>query len=52
MLYNQYMAWSMDNIKLNSTSLFHKTDSQQDRQCAYNVTLRRVRANIVVVEKQ
>ena len=25
---------------------------QQDRQCTYNVTLRRVRATIVAVEKQ
>jgi len=25
---------------------------QQDRHCAYNVTLRRVRATIVAVEKQ
>ena len=25
---------------------------QQDRQCTYNVTLRRVRATIIVVEKQ
>ena len=26
--------------------------AQQDRQCTYNVTLRRVRATIIVVEKQ
>jgi len=29
-----------------------QNNSQQDRQCTYNVTFRRVRATIVAVEKQ
>jgi hypothetical protein len=31
---------------------FHNNIWQQDRQCTYNVTLRRVRATNVAVEKQ
>jgi len=52
MLYNQYMTWNMDNIKLNLTSRFHKIVSQQDTQRTYYVTPRRVRATVAVVEKQ
>jgi len=33
MLYNQYMEWNMDNIKLNLTARLHKTVSQQYGQC-------------------
>ena len=37
-----------------SSSFFYSwhNRSKQDRQCTYNVTLRRVRATIVAVEKQ
>jgi len=38
--------------KLNLIATFHKTVSQQDRQCTHNITLISVRATIVVTEKQ
>jgi len=28
------------------------TENKQDSQCTYNVTMRRVRATVIVVEKQ
>jgi hypothetical protein len=35
-----------------SQTIVYEFKSQQDRQCTYNVTLRRVRQTIVAVEKQ
>ena len=39
-------------IKFAPRSKHSLSQLQQDRQCAHNVTLRRVRATIVAVEKQ
>jgi len=39
-------------IVVENMSLFTKLLIQQDRQCTYNVTLRRVPDTIVTVEKQ
>jgi len=35
-----------------STHCLAHTMSQQDRQCSYNITMRRIRATIVAVENQ
>jgi len=34
------------------TDVIKKKNAKQDKQCAYNVTLRRVRATTVAVERQ
>ena len=50
------MCWFADWVTLLSARCKYKMISetyfQQDMQCTYNVTLRRVRATIVAVEKQ
>ena len=53
-----YMTWSNKSsfsvmfFYCNSKQNMHEILLKQDRQCAYNVTFRRLRATIVAVEKQ
>jgi len=39
-------------IRTQTPGNYPKRNNLQDRQCTYNVTMRRVRATIVAVEKQ
>ena len=41
-----------NNEKENSLLLIQEVIRIQDRQCTYNVTMRRVRATVVAVERQ
>jgi hypothetical protein len=48
------MHYSLDTTQYSATDVFkiHMRKIKQDRQCTYNVTLRRVLATIVVMERQ
>jgi hypothetical protein len=54
--YGHYMPISATNSVLHITSFMQLADrpynQEQDRQCTYNVTLKRVCATTVAVEKQ